>query len=63
MHLMAGRRRKDVEGRKIDERAGQKRRVHCTRRIDGEEAWALNTRLHGRGHRDFIVEIVDERGE
>ena len=37
-HLKLKRRRKSINGRKIDERAGQNRRVHCTRRIDGEEA-------------------------
>ena len=32
------------------------------RRIEGEEAWALNTRRHGLGHRIFIAEEVDEWG-
>ena len=30
------------------------------RRIDGEEAWDLNTRRHGLGHRNFIADWIDE---
>ena len=72
LHLIAGRKRwelgrkwKNVDGRKT-EGAGRKRRVWCIRsltferRIGGEEAWALNTRRHGLGHRNFIAEEVGE---
>ena len=66
LHFTAGRRRwglkrgrKIIEGWKIDRRAGRRRRF-CTRRIDGEGAWALNTRRHGLGHRNFIAEVIDE---
>ena len=30
------------------------------RRIDGEEAWDLNIRRHGLGHRNFIADWIDE---
>ena len=33
------------------------------RRIGGEEAWALNTRRHGRSHHNFIAEQIDEWGK
>ena len=33
------------------------------RRIGGEEAWALNTRRHGLGHRNFMAEVIDKCGE
>ena len=32
------------------------------RRIEGEEAWALNTRRHRRGNRNFMAEEIDEWG-
>ena len=64
LHLIAGRRRKNIEKRKINEGTGRKRRVEfvCTRKIEGEEAWALNTRRHGLGHRNFVAEEIEERG-
>ena len=55
-------RRKNMDGRKFDKRAGRKRRVHCTRRIDGEEARALNTRRHGRSHRIYVAEEIGNWG-
>ena len=64
LHLIARRRRKNIEERKINEGAGRKRRVDFifVRRIGGEEAWALNTRRHGLGHRNFVAEEIEERG-
>ena len=68
LNLIAGRercalrRRRNIDGRKLNEGSGQKRRetFAFVRRIDGEEAWALNTRRHGLAHRIFIAEEIKE---
>ena len=38
------------------------RESNLIRKIDWEEAWDLNTRRHGRSHRNFIVETSNEWG-
>ena len=73
MNLVAGRKRGELErrwinvGRKLDEGAGRMfiivRIFTFVRKIDWEEAWDLNTRRHGRGHRNFIAEVGDGWGK
>ena len=58
-HLKLKRRRKHIDGRKIGRRAGRRHWFTFMRRIDGEEAQALNTRRHGRSHRILIAEMIE----